>query len=106
MNRANKTSVTTSPSDSFFGVALAQAFLGAAFGPAIDHIWDAGEMCSAVYEERVASKRTNGRSVYELGVRGTLAGTFTRNTREKNPLLQFFTAESFLRPSGTPALAF
>lgn len=85
MNDIGKTPARhQSPSDSFLGMALAQTFLGVAYGPVFDHVWEAGEASSAFYADRFDAKRTNGRGVYELGVRGKLADNFTRNTSEKN----------------------
>lgn len=91
-----------SATDSLFGMALAQAFLGVAYGPCIDLAWEAGEVCSALYEDSLESKkRTNGRGVYALGDKGKLAGTFTRNTTKKNePFLPKF----WMEPASSHAL--
>lgn len=66
-----------SDSDSFFGMALAQAFLGFAYGPVADQIWDAGEISSAVYADR---KGGNGamRANHVLGRGGILMDGFAR----------------------------
>ncbi len=89
-------------SDSFFGMALAQAFTGMVFGSGAEQIWDAGETLSAIHEDRYDQKRTNGRGVYELGNKKSLAGDFTRiaeHTVAEIERLAF-------RPSyGAPALA-
>ncbi|PZQ46920.1 MAG: hypothetical protein DI551_04315 [Micavibrio aeruginosavorus] len=71
-------------SDSLFGMALAQAFMGFAFGAGVEQVWEAGESASAIYADRFDQKRTNGRGVYEgvfeLGNKKSLAGTFARMT--------------------------
>lgn len=46
-------------------------------GAAIDPVWDAGEIASAVYEDRFDNKRTNGR-VCETNETSRLADCFTR----------------------------
>ena len=78
------TKLNSGKSDSFFGLALAQAFMGFAFGPVAEEIWDAGETLSAIHEDRYDQKRTNGRgvneSVFELGMKKSLAGAFARIT--------------------------
>ena len=71
-----------SSADSFFGMALAQAFTGMVFGSGAEQIWDAGETLSAIYEDRCDQKRTNGRGVYALGNKKSLAETFARITDE------------------------
>jgi hypothetical protein len=73
-----------SSSDSFFGMALAQAFTGLAFGPMTETVWEAAEMTSAIYEDRSAGKTT--KSGYELGVRNSLAHAFER-TMPAQPLV-------------------
>ena len=73
-------STPQSNSDSFFGMALAQAFMGMAFGTGAEQIWDAGETLSSIHEDRYDQKRTSGRGVYELGNKRSLAENFTRMT--------------------------
>jgi hypothetical protein len=53
--RQNDTRRTTS-TDSLFGMALAGAFMGAAFGPAASMAWDAGEMASAIHYDRTPAR--------------------------------------------------
>lgn len=69
-----------SDSDSFFGMALAQAFMGMVFGAGAEQIWDAGETLSTIYEDRTDQIRTNGRGVYTLGNKKSLVENFTRMT--------------------------
>ncbi len=74
----NATKPAPGTTDSLFGMVLAQAFTAFAYGPLIDQIWDAAEIASEAYEDRMVSKkRTNGR-VFELGVSSGLAGDFGR----------------------------
>jgi hypothetical protein len=89
-----------SSSDSFFGMALASAFTGMVFGSGADLICDAGQTLSAVYEDRYDQKRTNGRGVYELGNKQSLADAFARMT-EKTPAEMDRAA---FRPSYAPAM--
>ena len=94
-----------SNSDSFFGMALAQAFLGLCYGPVFDQAWDAGEMASAVYEDRnVASTHAANGGKYNLGVKKSLAGDFARSSYpfEAHPPRPFDIA---FRPSMSPAFA-
>ncbi len=72
--------ILSQKSDSFFGMALAQAFTGFALGPVAELIWDAGETLSAIYEDRFEQKRTNGLGVYVLGESNSLGGAFTCST--------------------------
>ena len=69
-----------SSADSFFGMALAQTFMGFAFGPCAEDLWVAGETLSAVYVDRCDQKRADGRGVYELGKKKSLADSFARFT--------------------------
>ncbi len=108
MNHPMKPSTNSnSNSDSFFGMALAQAFMGMAFGAGAEQIWDAGEAVSAIYEDRfVDQKRTNGRGVYELGNKNSLVGTFARMTEKSISEIE----REFFRPlprgnSLTPSFA-
>lgn len=78
MNANQKQTQKTGSTDSLFGMALAQAFTGLAFGIGVEQLWEAGEMASAVHEDRYAAKaqtRTNDQS-FELGVRKSLSGVF------------------------------
>lgn len=94
-----------SNSDSFFGMALAQAFMGFCYGPVFDQAWDAGEMASAYYEDRnAASTQAANGGKYNLGVRKSLAGDFARSshafsTKAQRPF------EITVRPSMSPAFA-
>lgn len=101
MNHPDKRLSTPQPSstDSFFGMALVQAFTGMVYGDCVDQIWDAGETLSATYEDRYDQKRTNGRGVYELGKKSNLAECFTRMTENTVAELEHFA----FRPSYTPA---
>lgn len=82
MNRPEKDlSLPQSNSDSFFGMALAQAFTGMVYGADAYAFCDAGKALSAIHEDRNDQKRTNGRGgVYELGAKRSLAGDFARMT--------------------------
>ncbi len=91
-----------SSTDSFFGMALAQAFMGMVCGPVADQIWDAGETVSAIYEDRNDQKRTNGRGVYALGNKRSLADGFTRMAEATLAEMDRMT----FRPSFAPARAF
>lgn len=91
-----------SSADSFLGMALAQAFTGMVFGPVAEHICAAGETLSAIYEDRCDQKRTNGRGVYELGNKRSLADSFTRMTEKTIAEMDRMT----FRPSFAPARAF
>ncbi len=76
----NPSSISSSNSDSFFGLALAQAFLGFAYGPVADQIWDAGEAASAIYSDRQTFNKADGPN-YVLGRSHSLATEFARSTR-------------------------
>lgn len=82
MNHPEKTlPLPQSNSDSFFGMALAQAFTGMVYGADVYAICNAGTALSAIHEDRCDQKRTNGRGgVYELGIKKSLAGDFARMT--------------------------
>lgn len=69
-----------STGDSLFGMALAQAFMGLVYGPCANLLWEAGEIASAVCEDR----RTNVKGSFSLGVKQSLAGIFTRTTTEQS----------------------
>lgn len=58
-------------SDSFFGMALAQAFMGFAFGAEVDAGWEAAEIASTIRNDRKAPK-------FELGAKKSLGGDFAR----------------------------
>lgn len=78
MNAATQKPQKTTTTDSLFGMALAQAFTGLAFGIDAEQLWEAGEIASAVRDDRTAAtaqKRTNGLS-FELGVKNSLTGVF------------------------------
>jgi hypothetical protein len=100
---------SSAKSDSFFGMALAQAFTGFALGPVAEMIWDAGETLSAVYEDRFEQKRTNGRGVYVLGERNSLGGAFACFTEKTLSEQDRATFTPSMRPSygfSSPSIAF
>lgn len=106
MNHPEKIpSLPQSNSDSFFGMALVQAFTGMVYGADVYALCNAGNALSAIHEDRHDQKRTNGRGgVYELGTKKSLAGDFARMTE---PTLAERERMTF-RPSydrSTPALA-
>lgn len=74
MNTQKKPTTKHTATDSFFGMALAQTFLGIAYGTDVELAWEAGETAAAVCDDR----RTNGNGNFQLGVKNSLAGTFTR----------------------------
>ncbi|PZO87989.1 MAG: hypothetical protein DI626_02805 [Micavibrio aeruginosavorus] len=98
-NNIQKKQKPVSASDSFFGMALAQAFMGVAFGPCADAMWEAGEIADAVYEDRKVKKTANG-GQYQLGVKNCLAEAFTRTTAPAAPSV----AMNAERPLWTPVL--
>lgn len=101
--------ISSQKSDSFFGMALAQAFTGFALGPVAEMIWDAGETLSAIYEDRFEQKRTNGRDVYVLGERNSLAGAFTCTTQKTLAEQDRATFKPSMQPSygfSAPSMAF
>ncbi len=67
---------TTSPADSFFGMALSQAFLGVAFGAGVDMAFEACEMASAVYTDKCAAKDAKPSPVFDMGKEKSLMGFF------------------------------
>lgn len=79
-----------SPGDSLLGVALAQAFMGVVYGPCVHMLWEAGEIASAVYEDR----RGNDSGNFFLGVKNSLAGAFARASEQT--VAEF--ERSFFRP--------
>lgn len=108
MNSPVKTTVSSpaaSSTDSFFGMALAQVFMGHVFGEGLNDLWDAGEIASAIHEDRFEAKRTNHR-VYDLGVRLSLAGDFTRiSMGEPKPTQWRELTARWMTPAPRPALA-
>ena len=73
----------SSSGDSLFGMALAQAFMGLAYGPCVDMAWEAAEISSAVREDR---KPANiNAAPFELGVNKSLGDIFGRTTTEQSP---------------------
>lgn len=94
---------TTRPSDSdsFFGMALAQAFTGMVFGSCAEQFCVAGETLSAAYQDRLDQKRTDGRGVYMLGNKHSLAGSFTRMAEKTLAEID----RAAFRPSYAPARA-
>jgi hypothetical protein len=64
--------------DSLFGMTLAQAFMGVVYGPCASMLWEAGEIASAVYEDR----RGNDSGNFFLGVKNSLAGAFARASEQ------------------------
>jgi hypothetical protein len=64
--------------DSLFGMALAQAFMGVVYGPCASMLWEAGEIASAVCEDRRANDRSNS----VMGVKKSLAGIFARSSEQ------------------------
>ena len=94
----------TSNSDSLFGMALAQAFIGVAFGVGAEQIWDAGEAASAAYVDRTVTQRTNGNGNFTLGVKNSLADGFTRMAQAlETPAMKIW---DFAQPKQTRAFAF
>ena|SRR5688572_20090190 len=96
-SRYNPAIKPASPTDSAFGMALAQAFMGGVFGIGVDMGWETGEIASAMREDR----RTSGQGNYELGVKNSLAGDFSRFSSEQSPAE--FEAAYYRRPQ--PAMA-
>lgn len=67
----------TGTTDSLFGMALAQTFMGFAFGADVAAVWEAGEVSSAVREDLTKTKtRTNERNDFKLGVKQGLTDVF------------------------------
>jgi hypothetical protein len=58
-------------------MTLAQAFMGMVYGACADMLWEAGEIASAVCEDR----RTNDSGIV-LGVKNSLAGVFARSSQQ------------------------
>lgn len=58
-NAQQKQQRQNSSGDSLFGMALAQAFTAIVLGPAADLAWEAAEITSAVYEDRMDARRKN-----------------------------------------------
>lgn len=70
-----KTTQKQTQTDSLFGMALAQAFMGCAFGLGVDMAWEACEITSAVYEDRVEAT-SNTIPTYHLGCKKALGNSF------------------------------
>jgi hypothetical protein len=79
----------TSNTDSLFGIALAQAFMGAVFGLAVDTGWEATEIASTVYEDRKPPSFT-------LGQKNSLTGIFANGGQDWKDILM-------PRPAPAPA---
>lgn len=78
MNNAAKQQPKTTSTDSLFGMALAQAFTGLAFGADVALGWEAGEMASAIHEDRFQAKaEKRAQAGFELGVKKSLSGVFS-----------------------------
>ncbi len=96
MNDDKKQTKPASTTDSLFGMALAQAFLGAAFGPGVYMAWEAAENCSAIYEDRKkAAPKSPLPQKFDLGVKNSLSGPFFRSIKNEEP---------FFMPSFMPAM--
>lgn len=79
MNTQTHQTQKTTSTDSFFGMALVQAFTGLAYGVDAECIWEAGEVASEVYQDRMGArnqKRTDGMG-FQLGVKQSLSGIFS-----------------------------
>lgn len=111
---ATQPKANNSANDSLFGMALAQAFVGFAFGPEVSDAWEAAEIGSAIHTDRHSSTvqmagRTNGS--IELGARKTLSPVFGRQTQPApdvtniQDLLPFWMKEPSLRRQRTRACA-
>ena len=70
----------TSAADSFFGMALSQAFLGVAFGAGVDMAFEACEWASAVYTDKCAAKTTQ----FDIGKQNSLMGFFGSSATPAN----------------------
>lgn len=75
-------------SDSFFGMALAQAFTATVLGPAADIAWETAEITSAVYEDRL--KKPANDTNYALGAGGALTASFTGRAQGEKAQAPFF----------------
>lgn len=75
-------------SDSLFGMALAQVFTATVLGPAADIAWEAVEVTSAVYEDRV--KKPANDAGYRLGAGGALTARFSGPSEGKDAGTPFF----------------
>lgn len=84
MEQAAQHKAKTTQTDSLFGMALAQAFVGVVLGPAAHAAWEAGEIASAVRDDR----RTNGDNGFKLGVKNSLGGIFTRTSHPEKTLAE------------------
>jgi len=92
-------SLPQSKGDSLFGMALAQAFMGMAFGPCAEQVWEAAENVSAVYEDRCSKKKAaNGPNAFQLGEKKTLGGTFARMAEQTIAEMERVTLQTFLKP--------
>jgi hypothetical protein len=74
----------TSPADSFFGMALAQAFMGVAFGASVDMAWEACETASALYTDRFERKAGHKAPAFEMGRENSLTGFFDACVKAAN----------------------
>ena len=89
--------------DSFFGMALAQAFMGFAFGVDVDMAWEACEATSAVYKERVESGAANNNASYNLGAKKSLGGLFEASTHNVIDLAKPFSSFGYDRKAPSPS---
>jgi hypothetical protein len=71
----NKAPQKQSSTDSFFGMALTQAFMGFAFGVDVDMAWEACEVSSAMRDDRKAPAVQPAAS-FDMGKKKSLGGLF------------------------------
>lgn len=77
-------------SDSLFGMALAQAFTGLAFGFVFDQAWEACEAASAVYQDRmIPARNTKPEQRFVLNEKRSLMQAFSREIEAPRPYGMF-----------------
>lgn len=95
METQRKQTQVNSSADSFLGMALAQTFMGAIFGPTAYAAFEAADIASEVYEDRYPS--------FKLGQKNSLSGAFTKQTQDWKDII--LPAPS-MRPAAAPSFAF
>ncbi len=88
MEQRKQTQQKNTATDSLFGMALCQAFMGMAFGTGVEQAWEVAEVANEVYEDR-----------YRLGQKKSLSNDFARKSIAE-------TERETFRPSFKPAMSF
>jgi hypothetical protein len=97
---AQKQQKQASKGDSLFGMALAQTFTAMVLGPVADIVWEAAEISSAIYEDRMEARKKSSNAQGEK--LASITDFF--NNLDKKTIAE--REQAMFRPSYAPAFAF